>query len=459
MTTVIMPKMGDAMEEGTLLEWVKKEGEPVKSGEIIGTIQTDKATLELESPGTGVLKGVLVGAGETVPVGQPIAAIVSNGEQLPSNWGKGGAQAAPATQEAPKPISPDAPIQQQQEAVAEPSVPQGAQTEAGATPPTPRIEAEAHRPHGLATPDEPIVSEGRVKASPLARRVARDLGVDVATVAGSGPGGRVVEKDIRAAAERAPAAAPAPQKTAPETRQEKAPEWSMPAPLPKEGRTIQLNKLRQITAKVTGQSKQQVPHFYVTVEVDLERLMSLREMFEDDGSKVSINDFVMRACALALREMPIVNSSFQGQTLKQNGAINIGMAVALDEGLTLPVIHDADHLSIREISQRAKELAKKARDNRLGLDELSDPTFSISNMGMLDVDEFSAIIVQPNAAILAISSARKKVVVSDEEEDTVEIRWRMNITGSFDHRVVDGAVGARFMNTVKAYLENPTRLL
>ncbi|CAN5572278.1 pyruvate dehydrogenase complex dihydrolipoamide acetyltransferase [soil metagenome] len=402
MTEVIMPKMGDGMEEGTLIEWLKKEGDKVKSGEVIGTIQTDKATLELESPGSGTLQGILLKGGETVPVGRPIAIILKDGETLPDGWASGqGAKASEAS----------API----ESAAAP-----AQAAAPAVAPTP--------------------TDDRIKASPLAKKVAAQKGIDLSSVSGTGPGGRIVEKDVQSHSTSAPIA-PATQ--------------IAPATAPA---TIELSRLRQITAKRTTDSKQQVPHFYVTVEVDAERIIHLRQMFEEEGSgKVSVNDFVVKACALALREMPAVNSSFNGTTLTQPSEVNVGMAVALEGGLTVPVIKNADKLSLRAISAKSKELASKARDNKLALDELSGSTFAISNMGMLDVDNFVAIINQPNAAIIAIASIRKKVVVNADDE--LEVRSRMNITGSFDHRVVDGAIGARFVNLVRSYLENPSRLV
>lgn len=406
-----MPKMGDGMEEGTLLEWLKKDGEKVKSGEIIATIQTDKATLDMESPGNGILTGILIEPGATVPVGKPIAAILRAGETLPATWGSG--------------------------------VPSTASVSAEST-----SNGVAEAPKELVTAGNNAASTAapandRIKASPLAKRIAADLGIDLGSVVGTGPGGRIVEKDVR---QVTPAARPA------------APAAVLATPVAGDT-TISLNRLRQITAKRTQESKQQVPHFYVKVEVDLERIGELRAMFEADGSgKVSINDFVIKACAWALREMPVVNSIFQeGGTLLQKGGVNIGMAVATDEGLTVPVIHNADQLSLRQISSKSRDLATRARENRLSLDELSGSTFSVSNMGMLDVDDFIAIINQPNAAILAVSSARKKVVVNDQDE--LEVRSRMNISMSFDHRVVDGAVGARFINLVKGALENPTRLL
>jgi pyruvate dehydrogenase E2 component (dihydrolipoamide acetyltransferase) len=418
MTQVIMPKMGDGMEEGTLVEWLKQEGEAVKMGEPIATIQTDKATLEMESPGTGKLAGFLIGSGDTVPVGQPIAAILKEGEDLPGDW-KGGGNGK-AAQSAPK----EAPKE-------EPAADEG------------KVE-RAEPQHAAVSAEEPraISESGRVKASPVARSLAKEHGVDLAVVEGSGPGGRIIKKDVMAAAESGARPAARTQEAAPAAKDQE----------------VKLNRLRQITAQRTTQSKQEVPHFYVTVEVDVERILGLRQQFEaEESGKVSINDFVVKACVLALQDMPVVNSTFQGDKLLQHGAIHVGIAAAVEEGLTVPVLKNAQDLSLRQISSRVKDLVGRARDNKLSMDELQGSTFSISNMGMLDVDNFVAIINAPNAAILAISSARKRVVVN--EDDELEVRTIMNITGSFDHRVVDGAVGAEFMNVVKGYLQNPTRLL
>jgi pyruvate dehydrogenase E2 component (dihydrolipoamide acetyltransferase) len=408
MTEVIMPKMGDGMEEGTLLEWLKKEGDKVKSGEVIGTIQTDKATLELEAPGSGILSGILLPAGGTVPVGKAIAAILKEGESIPSNWGSGSSSAASAPVETSVLASTSAP-----------------------------------------SSPAPSVSSERIKASPLAKKIAKEQGIDLSSIVGSGPDGRIVQKDL--------AGAPAASVAAPVTVASKAPTFA-PITASGEDTIVSLNKIRQITAKRTQESKQQVPHFYVTVEVDVEKILSLREMFEEEESgKVSINDFVVKASALALRDLPQVNSVFQGDKLLQHGNINIGIAVALEDGLTVPVVKNVDQKPLRQINAEVRDLAGRAKANRLSMDELSGSTFSISNMGMLDVDNFIAIVNQPNAAILAISSVRKKVTVNDEDE--IEIRSRMNITCSFDHRVADGAVGAKFINVVKGYLENPSRLL
>ena len=413
MTEVIMPKMGDGMEEGTLVEWLVKDGDKVKSGQVIGNIQTDKATLELEAPGSGFLTGFLLTAGQTVPVGVPIAIILKEGETVPAGWGSGGGS-APAAASAP----------------AGESAPVAASAPATSAP----------------------VSNERVKASPLAKKIAAELGVDLGSVTGSGPSGRIVQKDVVAAkgsgaAVAAPTATPA-----------KAAPAFAPVAATAEDVKVPLNRIRQVTAKRTQESKQQVPHFYVTVEVDVEKIMQLREMFKaEDSGNVSINDFVVKASALALQDMPQVNSVFQGDHLLQHGGVHIGIAVALEDGLTVPVVKNANLKPIRQLSAEVKDLAFKAKGNKLSMDELTGSTFSISNMGMLDVDTFLAIVNQPNAAIVAIASVRKKVVVGDDDE--VEIRHRMNITGSFDHRVADGAVGAKFINLIKSYLENPTRLL
>lgn len=392
MVKVIMPKMGDGMEEGTLLEWLKKDGDAVQASDVIGTIQTDKATLELESPGSGVLAGLLIQGGDTVPVGQPIAAILKEGEALPADWGAGAARAA--TQEIP-----------------------------------------VEEPVAASVASAPAAKEasGRVVASPLARKIAEEKGIDLAVVHGSGPGGRIVERDVRELdAESAPAAAA--------------------------GETVKLSRLRKITAERTAQSKREAPHFYVTVEVDVEALQALRRQFADEGgAKLSVNDFVIKACAVALVEMPLVNGEYRGDSVVLHTEVNVGMAVALDDGLTVPVIHGADQLGVREIAERSRELAGKARENKLRPEELTGSTFGISNMGMLNVESFSAIINPPNAAIVAVATASKRVVVTEGGE--LAVRERMNLTGSFDHRVVDGAVGAKFMNLVRDLLQNPTRLL
>ncbi|MBL8064948.1 MAG: 2-oxo acid dehydrogenase subunit E2 [Chthonomonadaceae bacterium] len=397
MTEVIMPKMGDGMEEGTLLEWLKKDGDAVRSGEVIGNIQTDKATLEMESPAAGTLTGFLITEGQTVPVGTAIAAILASGETLPASWGESATQAPAKVEKEPVAV--------------------GAPSESAAV---------------AATSQSP----GRVKASPLAKKVAAESGIDLASVIGTGPGGRIIERDVRSAV-------PGPIKTLVATPSD---------------RKVPLNTLKKITAQRTLQSKLEAPHFYVTVTVDVEKIMALREFFKSEVSgNVSVNDFVIAATAKSLVDMPEVNASFGGDHIAIHGAVNVGMAVATDDGLTVAVVRNADRLSLRGIAAESKDLATRARENKLTLDELSGSTISVSNMGMLDVDMFAAIINGPNAAILAVASAQRvPVAVGDE---SIEVRWQMKVTGSFDHRVVDGAIGAKFMNQVRGYLENPTRLL
>ncbi len=426
MTEVIMPKMGDGMEEGTLLEWLKKDGDKVKHGDIIGSIQTDKATLELESPGKGILTGILLKEGETVPVGRPIALILKDGESIPEGWGSGS-------------VSPSA-------------VPAPAE-EAGSD------SASIAAPEAAA----PVV-EGRVKASPLAKKIAQEAGVNLSMVTGTGPGGRIVEKDVKEALAAQSTKLPDFAQThAAVSSPAASASSSVPAApafvaTPGTDQKIPLSRLRTIIAQRTQQSKQEAPHFYVTLEVDLENILSLRDQFKkDESGNVSINDYVIKATALALAQMPDVNASFGGDHVLVHGSIHMGIAAAVPDGLLVPVIKHADQKTLRQISSDSKSLVSKAREGKLGLDEMSGSTFSISNMGMLNVDAFGAIINGPNAGIIAIASAKKIAVVMPD--GSIQARTRMNITGSFDHRVLDGAVGAAFMNLVRDYLEHPTRLL
>lgn len=413
MTDVIMPKMGDGMEEGTLIEWLKKEGDAVKSGDVIGSIQTDKATLELEAPGSGKLAGFLIQNGETVPVGRPIAAILADGEKLPADWSKGSHSS---------------------------SAPEGKKAE--------KTTANSESP---SASEAESTDSSRIKASPLARKTAQQQGISLADVTGTGPGGRIIQEDVLAFSSKPKSAGKAEPKPAAAVS---LPNLTAAA----EDVVIPLNRLKKITGERTQQSKQAAPHIYVSVSVEIDRIIEIRSLFERDAApKPSINDFVVRACALALKDMPLVNSSLTAQGILQHGAAHIGIAAAIEDGLTVPVIKHADQLSLTQISVQAKQLVQKAKENKLSLDELTGSTFSISNMGMLNVDSFCAIINLPNSAILAIGSA-KKVVVPNEEND-LEIKTQMTITGSFDHRVIDGAEAAKFMNIVKNYLERPSQLI
>ncbi|MFN8138830.1 MAG: dihydrolipoamide acetyltransferase family protein [Fimbriimonadales bacterium] len=414
MIEVIMPKMGDAMEEGTLVEWVKKEGDKVKSGDIIGNIQTDKATVELTSPSSGILTGFLISEGDTVPVGRAIAAVLKEGETLPDGWKSGGA---------PKSVTTTA-------------------TQIPEKPQTRETSTQVMTPSATTA----IATGQRVFISPLAKRLASEAGLNVATLRGTGPNGRIVERDIRAALTQAPVSVATTQPS-----------------IPRGATTeVALNPLRRITAQRTAQSKQQVPHYYVTVEVNLDRLEEVRRQMkaDDPDTKISINDFIVKACALALVEQPHINASFQDGKEIRHGSVNIGVAVAVPDGLTMPVVKDCQTKSLRQMAGEVRELAGRARENKLSLDELSDSTFAISNMGMFDVENFAAIINQPNGAIVAVSSASRRPIVADEDgEEIIQVATIMKMTGSFDHRIIDGAVGAQFMGAVRKLLEAPTKLL
>jgi pyruvate dehydrogenase E2 component (dihydrolipoamide acetyltransferase) len=417
MVEVIMPKMGDAMEEGTLLEWLAEDGAGVSSGDVIGNIQTDKATVELTAPSTGTLTGILAKAGDTVEVGKPIAVILKEGEKLPEGWG--GSHGAAA-----KPIEkPEKKEEQPEKEEAEPE------------PKAEEAKAEKAKP-------EPPAQKGRVVASPLAKRLAKESGIPIESIVGTGPNGRIVERDVKAALEtRKPA----------ETVESA------------EDRFVPLTTLQRITAERTAHSRQTVPHYQVTVEVDMEDLEDLREKLNTDNpdKKIGVNDFIVRACAMALADQPHINAAFDASGKRREfGAINIGLAIAVPDGLTVGVLHDCKNKTLRQMAEQAKDLVKRARDNKLSPDEISGSTFTISNMGMFDIFEFNAIINEPNGAIIAVGSARPiPVAIEAEDGYELEVRRRMLVTGSFDHRIIDGAVGAAFLGALKAYLEKPTLLL
>lgn len=411
MVEVIMPKMGDAMEEGKLLEWLADDGAAVKSGDVIGNIQTDKATVELTAPSTGTLSGLLASPGDLIEVGKPIAVILKEGEKLPDDWG--GSNGAPAKAE--------------EKDKAEES------------------DSKKEEPTAVEEEEEPKTSrkEGeRVVASPLARKLARESDIAIESIVGSGPNGRIVERDVKAALE---------------TRK--------PAEMVEdaEDRLVPLTTLQGITAERTAHSKQTVPHYQVTVDVDVDELEELRAKMnaENPDHKVGVNDFIVRASAMALADQPHVNASFDASGKRREfGAINIGLAIAVPDGLTVGVLRDCKNKTLRQISEQTKDIVKRARDNKLSLDEISGSTFSISNMGMFGVYEFNAIINEPNGAIIAIGTALPTPVpIETDDGYELEVRMRMKVTGSFDHRVIDGAVGAAFLGALKKYLEAPTLLL
>ncbi len=457
-TKVVMPKLSEAMETGKIIKWLKKEGDRVQGGDILAEVETDKADIEMEAFGAGVLRKILVGAGDRAPVGSLVAVIAEPSDDIASlisgsapPASAAGKSAAPAsapgatsdrpTSVPPQPRSEDPAARQPGPAKSPdgPGAGSRVQTETRREP-APGPSAPVMAPVAAAAP----LAGGRVKASPLAKKVAAQRGVDLKVVQGSGPGGRIIRRDVEAAT-TAPAAAPAVARALPGVT---GPEY--------EDRP--LTQIRATIAKRMPLSKAPVPHFYVTSEVAMDRAWELREELNalDGAPKISVNDFVIRACALALLQHPEVNASFQGDSVRVWHRAHIGIAVALEEGLITPVLRDCQAKSLGQIAVESRDLAERTRARKLKAHELSGATFSISNLGMFDVAEFSAIINPPEGAILAVGSVRR-VPVADGDEVTVG--RRMMLTISCDHRVMDGAMGARFLQTVKRYLEEPLRLL
>jgi pyruvate dehydrogenase E2 component (dihydrolipoamide acetyltransferase) len=444
-TKVVMPKLSEAMETGKIIKWLKKEGDRVQGGDILAEVETDKADVEMEAFGAGLLRKILVPAGEQAPVGSLIGVIADADEDISSVLAT-----APAPAAAPAVAS------------AQPAPAATMSERPAAVPPQPRSEDHAARQPapagGPAAPARPVPvaataapvpsapppaapGTGRVKASPLARKIAAQSGVDLHVVQGSGPGGRIVRRDVEAAT-RPAAVAPAAVTTA------AGPEYE----------DVALSQMRAIIAKRMPLSKAPVPHFYVTSEVAMDRAWELREELNalEGQPKISVNDLVVRACALALLQHPGVNASFQGESIRVFHRAHVGIAVALDEGLITPVLRDCHAKSLAQIAVEARDLAERARARKLRASELSGATFSISNLGMFDVAAFSAIINPPEGAILAVGSVRRVPVVVGE---AVGVGRRMALTISCDHRVMDGAMGARFLQDVKRWLEEPLRLL
>ncbi|MDX2132645.1 MAG: pyruvate dehydrogenase complex dihydrolipoamide acetyltransferase [Planctomycetota bacterium] len=446
--TVTMPRLSDTMQQGTIVKWNVKEGQQVKSGDVIADIETDKATMELQTFDDGTVASLAVAAGQQVPVGTLIMVLASKGEDVntvKAGAGKGAA-AAPAQNDAPAQAPSDAPSH------GAPAAPSNGQ----------------HAPHD--TPRE------RIFASPLARKVAAESGVDLARVRGSGPGGRIVRKDVEDAIGQgasAPAraddrAAPPPAtgaKSAPAT----APQGPPTAPgAGLSGELVPLSNMRRVIAERLVESKTTIPHYQVTVEVDMDALLTLRaqlnEQLESQGVKLSVNDFLVRACALAMHQHPFVNSRWvmqNGQAAIQKLAdVNVGIAIALPMerggGLVVGTVRKADSIGLRQISGESKRLSEKARTKGLAPDEMSDTTFTISNLGMFGVSHFTAIINPPNVAILAVGAAMERPVV---RKGQVVVGHVMSMTMSSDHRVVDGAMAAQYLATVRELLEKPATLL
>ncbi len=444
-TKVLMPKLSEAMESGKVIKWLKREGEPVKGGDVIAEIETDKANVEIEAFGGGVLRKIIVPDGGQVPVGQLIGVIAEPADDIGS-----------VVADAPKGVA-TAP------AAAAPVRLLPAEETYTSTPATTAVVSmspEPSRVHAGASPAAaPPPGAGRVKASPLAKKIAAQSGVDLRLLQGTGPGGRIVRRDVETVLAAAPAPpAPVTPLAPPAPPAAARPAFAVPPRPAVEFEDIPLTSMRAAIAKRMPLSKGPVPHFYVTSDVAMDRAWELRtELNALEGSpKVSVTDLVIRACALALRRLPAVNASFQGQAVRVYHRVHIGIAVALEGGLITPVLRDCDAKPLAQIAAESRDLAERARIGKLRVQELSGATFSISNLGMFDVEEFSAIINPPEGAILAVGSVLEKPVADGGQ---IRVGRRMKMTLSCDHRVIDGATGARFLQDVKRLLEEPLRLL
>lgn len=402
---IVMPKLSDTMEEGKMLKWFKREGDPVEKGEKIFEVETDKADMEVEAFDSGTLAQILVEEGQTAPVGTPIARLAASGEKV---------EAAPTPPVAERVEAP-APVEEK--------------------PPTPPASEAAPRP--IVTP--PPLAAG-VRASPLARRVAEELGIDLTKVKGTGPEGRITKEDV----ERA--------------RQEVPSPVAVGAPPGVE--LEELSPMRKAIAKTVIQSKTEIPHFYVTVAVDMTEAVKLKDNLESSfqaaGKKLTYTHLLVKAAVMDIKEFPAFNWFYRDGKVQKNKDVNIGVAVAVKDGLLIPVIKNCEKLSLEDIADQENQLVVKARSGLLAAGDLTGGTFTISNVGMLDVEHFQAIIYPPQSAILAVSSIKDKPVVKDGQ---IVVAKMMNVTISVDHRILDGALAAQFLDELKKTLENPNTLV
>ncbi|HEV2456861.1 MAG TPA: dihydrolipoamide acetyltransferase family protein [Ktedonobacterales bacterium] len=460
MQTVVMPKLGDTMEEGKILSWLKKEGDPVKKGDALAEIETEKVNIEVESFSEGVLRKIIAPAGTTVPVGEPIALTGTADEPLPE---QASAQAAATiAQTAQGASSPQALAQQETQANAAPEtvLPPQAQPATSRQQPVsapalaqmaPPAEAGAN---GHIQAAETTTNGGRVFISPIARRIAQEHQLDITQIQGTGPGGRIIREDVEAALVSQPAAQPMIQPAA------VAPAPAVP--VGPEVEAIPLTNIRKTIAKRLQQSMQTAPHFYVTMAIDATRLGELRERVNEyaatlpEPQKVTVNDLIVKGVATAIARFPQVNVSFDGEQLLLKKRINVGVAVALEQGLIVPVIRDADKRGVLEIARETRRLVDAARAGKLKPEEFQGGTFSVSNLGMFGVEEFTAIINPPESAILAVGAIVPTPVVQDGQ---VVVRDIMKVTLSVDHRAIDGATAARFLQELKRLLEQPLGML
>jgi pyruvate dehydrogenase E2 component (dihydrolipoamide acetyltransferase) len=428
MPEITMPKLSDTMMEGTLLRWRKKKGDKVEVGDILAEVETDKATMEMESFEEGVLTDIYVPEGGKVVVGAPLALVLKEGEKAGER--STGPKSAPAAPAAP---------------ASRPAVASG-------RPLTPRARAAALRAGGGGGAEGNLNEGVRVKATPLARKIADARGVHLAGLQGTGPGGRVIAFDVEnapvgAGRGSAPAAGASPVAAILPTPIAGMPETKVP-----------LSGMRRVIAERLLASKTQIPHFYLTIEINAAPMMAFRkEYIAASGGKITFNDIALSAVARAAMQKPKVNAAFAGDAIIEYGSVNLSVAIAVEDGLVTPVIRDAQKLSLKEISAAVKDLALRARDKKLKPEEYAGGTITVSNLGSYGIEQFCAIVNPPQAAILAVGAIVKKPVVN--ERDEIEIGHRMSITLSGDHRVVDGAVAAEYMSALRKLLESPALLL
>ncbi|MFZ5441002.1 MAG: pyruvate dehydrogenase complex dihydrolipoamide acetyltransferase [Myxococcota bacterium] len=414
-----LPALSPTMSEGRINKWLKKEGDKINSGDAIAECETDKSNLEIEATDSGTLLKIVVPAGTSAPIGGVIAWVGKPGEAIPETP----APAAPKAAPAPAPSPAPAPVA-------------AAPAPVAVLPPPP--------PRPVAAP-APVAAPGeRVRASPLARKMAETQGIDLSGVQGSGPNGRVVKRDIEQAM-----AAPPPSKRAP-VIQRAAPGVRLPAD------RLPVTSMRKVIAQRLTEVKPGVPHFYLTIDVEMDQALKLREEAKAQELKLSVNDVIVKATAMAVRKFPRINQVFAGDHIQQLHTVDVGVAVAIEDGLITPMVRDADQKGLAEIAAEIRDLAERAKKKALKPEEYAGGSITVSNLGMFGIDSFIAVINPPQAAILAVGRVEPKVVVRDEQ---MVIRQMMSITLSGDHRVIDGAVGAQYLQELRALLEHPLRLL
>jgi pyruvate dehydrogenase E2 component (dihydrolipoamide acetyltransferase) len=456
MAEIIMPKAGDAMTEGKVVRWYKQPGDAVKKGEAVAEIETDKVNLDLEAEADGTLGEHAAKEGDMVPVGNVLARILAEGEKEEAAAPKAEPKAEPKAAPAESKPEPAADSQQRRATDKKDSIRHSTGEYGEAVDHKgPRRDRTSPESEGTA----PAESGDRRRSSPLARRMAKELGVSLDDVQGSGPRGRIVAADIKGAQKSGGQTTPSvqPQAQTPQPAQAKQPTGQAGLPV-LQTTILPLTAMRRTIAKRLAESIGPIPTFYLTADYDVTNLASVRQQLIDiTGTKVSLNDFIIRAIALALRHHPNVNASWGEEAITQHGEVHIGVAVATPDGLITPVIRNADSKAVSDIASEVRALADKAKNRRLKPDEYQGSTFTISNLGAWGIEEFTAIINPPNAAILAIGTAEARAVVDANRQ--VVIRDRMKVTMSCDHRVIDGAAGADFLKTLRQYVEQPLRLV